>query len=150
MLARHNGPDLPGAKEIADAIGAPRNYLSKTLNTLVRHRILTSVRGPRGGFALSNTPENISVADVVDVFSDKEPRFKLCMLGNTVCNPEYPCAAHECWIGITTRARKPLMRTTIAELCGMQTESELSLVADHAGETSMLDGRKFNSTGPKP
>ena len=39
---------------IAGALGAPRNYLSKTLNVLAKHEIVDGVRGVHGGFALAH------------------------------------------------------------------------------------------------
>jgi len=73
LLARHYGVRLVSTDEIASVVGAPRNYLSKTLNTLTRRGILTSVRGPGGGYALAMDPSQLSVADVTDVFDDMKP-----------------------------------------------------------------------------
>lgn len=119
LLSRHEGEELLNADELADTLGAPRNYLSKTLNALVRHGVLTSTRGPRGGFALAVSPAELPIATVIEIFAEPRAEFKVCMLGNQLCNPASPCAAHECWTNITVRAREPLMRTTIAELAGL-------------------------------
>lgn len=39
---------------IAEAIGLPRNHLSKTLDALRRSGVLTASRGPGGGFGLAD------------------------------------------------------------------------------------------------
>ena len=39
---------------IAERLGVPRNYLSKTLHRLAREGVLTSTRGQGGGFRLVN------------------------------------------------------------------------------------------------
>ena len=62
LLARHYGERLVRADEIASVLGAPRNYLSKTLNALVHSGVLISMRGPAGGFALAKAPEQLSRA----------------------------------------------------------------------------------------
>ena len=118
LLARHYGERLVSADEIASVVGAPRNYLSKTLNTLVRSGVLTSMRGPGGGFALAKTPDQLSVAEVIDVFADAQSRPARCLLHDRPCEAEYPCAAHLRWVTITRIAREPLVATTIGELCG--------------------------------
>ena len=118
LLARHYGERLVSADEIATVVGAPRNYLSKTLNTLVRSGVLTSMRGPGGGFALAKTPDLISVAEVIDVFADAQPRPQRCLLEDRPCDALFPCAAHRRWVTITRIAREPLVATTIGELCG--------------------------------
>ncbi|MEO7456906.1 MAG: Rrf2 family transcriptional regulator [Gemmatimonadaceae bacterium] len=118
LLARHYGERRVSADEIATVLGAPRNYLSKTLNALVRSGVLTSMRGPTGGFSLAKTPELISVADVIDVFADAEPAAARCVLEDRPCDSLFPCAAHRRWVTITRIAREPLVATTIGELCG--------------------------------
>ncbi|MEZ4585391.1 MAG: Rrf2 family transcriptional regulator [Gemmatimonadales bacterium] len=50
--------------EIAAALDLPRNYLSKTLHTLVRAGVLRSGRGPRGGFQLAIAPARLPLAQV--------------------------------------------------------------------------------------
>jgi Rrf2 family protein len=105
------------ADEIATVLGAPRNYMSKTLNALVRRGVLTSMRGPGGGFALAIAPEILSVATVIDVFADSRPVAARCLLEDRPCSLDEPCSAHRRWMTITRIAREPLAATTIGELC---------------------------------
>jgi Rrf2 family protein len=115
VLARAYGERPMRAEEIADAIGAPRNYLAKTLNALAKTGIATSARGPMGGFQLARSPELITVSDVIDCFD--EPRFNAnCLLGNAACDPGKPCAAHVTWTAIMMARREPLARTTLSQL----------------------------------
>ncbi len=118
LLARHYGERLVSADEIAIGLGAPRNYLSKTLNALVHSGVLTSMRGPGGGFALAKAPERLSVAEVIDVFGDAKHAAARCIREDRACDAMNPCAAHRRWTAITRIAREPLVATTIAELCG--------------------------------
>ena len=117
LLGRHYGERAIRADEIATHLGAPRNYLSKTLNALARRRLLLSARGPGGGFVLARPPEEISIADIVDVFAEQRPDDVRCLLRDVPCDPRHPCAAHVRWSAITRQAREPLLRTTIAQLC---------------------------------
>jgi Rrf2 family protein len=103
------------ADEIAHAIGAPRNYLSKTLNSLAKAGLLTSSRGPLGGFTLAVAPGTLTLARVIDCFD--EPRsHRRCLLGATPCNPASPCAAHDRWQAVMEARRAPLATTTVADL----------------------------------
>lgn len=118
LLARRHSDEPLNAEEIATELSAPRNYLGKTLNTLVRHGLLSSTRGPHGGFVLAVQPEKLSVADIVDLFSEPTMAFSRCITANRPCNPEMPCPAHERWMDVTQRVRAPLIRTMISDLCG--------------------------------
>ena len=118
LLARHYGGRPVRADEIASVLGAPRNYLSKTLNALTHCGILTSARGPGGGYALAIAPNVLSVADVADVFADTRPAGARCLLDDSPCDQAHPCAAHRRWTDVALSAREPLLRTAIGELCG--------------------------------
>lgn len=115
VLARAYGRKPVRADEVADAIGAPRNYLAKTLNALAKEGLVTSARGPLGGFTLAVAPDELTIARVVDCFDGPIPQTK-CMLGCMPCDPLHPCAAHARWTEIRTARRAPLHATTIAAL----------------------------------
>lgn len=110
-------------EEVADAIGAPRNYLSKTMHILARDGILTSTRGPRGGFTLAVPAHRLKVSRVIASFD--EPRTSgVCLLGDRPCDALHPCAAHGRWAAILHAAREPLATTTIAQLLGADVRAE--------------------------
>jgi Rrf2 family iron-sulfur cluster assembly transcriptional regulator len=117
VLARRYGAGPVRAEEIADATGAPRNYLSKTLYALVKAGLVTSARGPTGGFTLAVAPDALTLAQVIDCFD--EPRAQTrCLLGTGPCNAVRPCVAHHRWSAISATQRAPLTTTTIADLLG--------------------------------
>lgn len=115
VLARDGATRPLRADEVADATGAPRNYLAKTLNALTRAGVVSSSRGPSGGFTLAVRPDTLTVAQVVDLFDEPRPQTR-CLLGNGPCDPLRPCAAHHCWNALKTASRAPLATTTIASL----------------------------------
>jgi len=103
------------AYEVADRIGAPRNYTAKTLNSLARAGLLTSLRGPTGGFLLAISPDSITVAEIAAVF-DGRRAIDRCLLHDRPCDPTQPCSAHDRWAEVPRAARKALATTTIADL----------------------------------
>lgn len=114
-LARQAGERSVPAEAIAAALGAPRNYLSKTLQHLAKAGIVVGTRGPTGGFRLAVPADALTLAELVAVF-DEEPRSAMCLLGGARCTGEAPCAAHSRWKAVTAEARAPLRRTVIADL----------------------------------
>jgi Rrf2 family protein len=115
VLANHGvGRPLP-AVSIAGLTGAPGNYLGKTLNQLARAGLLTSTRGPNGGFALAVPPEAVSIARIADVFAEPVAESH-CLRGTGPCNPSQPCRTHTLWTRVQKSAREPLVTTTLADL----------------------------------
>ena len=109
------------AETIASATGAPQNYMAKTLNALAKSGIVSSTRGPSGGFTLAVAPDTLTLDRIVDLFDAPRPQ-SCCLLGNAPCDPRRPCAAHGCWIAVMHARRSPLASTTIADLLAGRTE----------------------------
>lgn len=65
--------------EMVELEGIPKAYLSAILNILVRYGVITSRRGPSGGYLLARSPAEISLARVVEVLEG--PLFPVVCLG---------------------------------------------------------------------
>jgi Rrf2 family transcriptional regulator, iron-sulfur cluster assembly transcription factor len=105
------------AEAIAGALGAPANYMSKTLHMLAKAGIVAGVRGPNGGFRLVVAPTELTVARVVETF-DEPAQKATCLLGDRECDAGDPCGAHFRWLGVRRAMHAPLSCTTIADLLG--------------------------------
>jgi Rrf2 family protein len=119
VLARNASRPMR-ADEVAAVIGAPRNYLAKTLNSLAKAGIASSMRGPLGGFALAVSSDSLTVADIASVFDARKPE-RMCLLRDRSCDPTDPCSAHAPWSNVSQSARDA-MTMTIATLLGEPAE----------------------------
>jgi Rrf2 family protein len=68
------------ADEIAQATRAPRRYVNKVLQALVRSGLVRSQPGPGGGYALLRPADAVSILDVVTAV-EPIPRIRNCPLG---------------------------------------------------------------------
>jgi Rrf2 family protein len=110
------GPDKAyKATVVADALGLPANYLSKVMHELVRSRVLTSVRGPTGGYSLAVAPAALPLEKIIEPFQDLEPRGH-CLMGDRQCDRRRPCPAHERWGRIKDTLTASLQQTTLADM----------------------------------
>ena len=117
FLARRPGNAVTSAADVADAIGAPRNYLSKTLNALTRAGVTVSVPGRHGGFALAVPPHRLTLHRLITVFDDTSASGR-CLLGDRPCRGDQACAVHQRWTHIQRAHDVALKSTTIADLLG--------------------------------
>lgn len=81
-----------GIAEVAGAIGSPRHFTGKILQALVRKKILSSAKGPTGGFFLENG-DQLFLIDVVHAI-DGNGLFSACILGLERCSDTQPCPVH--------------------------------------------------------
>lgn len=103
--------------EIATALDIPRNYLSKILHRLSRAGILTSARGPTGGFRLAVAADELTLAEVVEAF-DPVVAERRCLLGKERCSDTHPCQAHVRWKVVASAVGGFFRDTTVADLLG--------------------------------
>ena len=133
VLARRHGEGPVRVERIAAATGAPRNYLSKTLHALGKAGIVSSARGPAGGFTLAVAPDALTLARVIDCFDGPRTQTR-CLLGTGPCDPARPCAAHRRWTAIADARRAPLATTTVADL--LAGDAPLPVVPDDASQAA--------------
>lgn len=94
FLAVHSKEDKKVlVRDIYKTIDVPEAYLAKLLQELARHGIISSTRGPKGGFFLSEADRSRTLMDIVKVI-DGEKKIHSCVLGVQECNMENPCALH--------------------------------------------------------
>lgn len=55
------------AFQIAEMTGFSRHHISKVLQQLVKYNMLSSIRGPKGGFLLNRKAEDINLLEVYSV-----------------------------------------------------------------------------------
>ena len=103
------------ADQIARATASPANYLAKTLNALAKAGLVTSTRGPFGGFVLAVPAAELTLAHIIDCFDEPRPQTR-CLLGSAPCDPRRPCTAHERWTAVKATRRAALANTTVADL----------------------------------
>ena len=114
-LAERAGGDLSRVDDIAEALDVPRNYLSKILHVLAREGVLSSTRGPRGGFRLAVDASELTLERVVGPF-DGVVDGSACLLGRPQCSDLNPCAAHARWKGVSVAVRTFFKDTTVEGL----------------------------------
>lgn len=80
-LAGLGAGSTANSETIAAQTKVPQGYLSKILRDLVIGELVTSQRGPNGGFALAREARQISMLDVINAV-DPIQRIRKCPLGN--------------------------------------------------------------------
>ena len=99
-LARETQSDIDkkiGIKKISGDLKIPTPFLGKILQLLAKHKILSSTKGPHGGFGLGKSPHDIYLIDIVEIL-DGQDMFTNCLIGVNPCatemNHEYYCPIH--------------------------------------------------------
>lgn len=103
-------------KDLALLADVPSNYLAKILLDLKRAGIVQATRGTGGGYQLAKRPQEVTLANVVEVFEGPccAPR---CLLGGSrECSDATACAFHAKWREIRRAYARFLQTTTLDEV----------------------------------
>jgi len=114
-LAARQGDGLFRVSEIAEELGIPQNYLSKTLHVLARAGVLHSSRGKHGGFQLAKPASELSLAEVVAPFNGPSGE-RICLLGRVACSDSDPCPAHAKWKAVSGQVSTFFRETMVSDL----------------------------------
>ena len=82
------------AKNLSEPINVPPAYIAKLLQELAKKKIVSSTRGPNGGFYLNAENKNTSLIEIINAI-DGENRLDSCLLSLHSCNSEKPCPLHQ-------------------------------------------------------
>ena len=117
FLAERGAGEHVAIHEVAQALGMPAAFLSKTAQSLVRAELLVSRRGPGGGVALARKPAAILLSEIV-LAIDGPGAFTECVLGLPGCGHRTPCPLHAEWVTTRDRIRGVFEETTLDAFSG--------------------------------
>ena len=107
-----------GLRDIATEIDSPEAFTAKVLQQLVRAGLVTSVKGPAGGFALTPEQQRTVTLRQVVLAIDGGQMLQGCALGLTQCSARQPCPLHYQFLPIRDQLNEVLRTHTIGELAG--------------------------------
>jgi Rrf2 family iron-sulfur cluster assembly transcriptional regulator len=90
------------------------SYLEQLFGKLRRYQLVSSVRGPGGGYRLARDIEAITVADII--IAVDEPLDATQCGGNQNCHDEHRCLTHDLWTNLNRRMYAYLESVTLGAL----------------------------------
>lgn len=121
---------LCNARDIAQHTHLNLPTVSKILKRLICAKLLTSVRGSKGGYRLQRPPAEISVIEIVHAVDDSRGLTE-CSLQPNACILHGVCHVQDNWRMISQAMNTALARVSLAMLAG-PTLSKTSLAETFA------------------
>jgi Rrf2 family protein len=106
------------AKEIADHYGISFEFLSKTLQLLMRRQYVASHQGVSGGYTLSADPYQITVGELIEAVEGHQKIVECCGGDVTTCDLHAQCPIKNPMAVLQQRIDSVLYSMTIAQLAG--------------------------------
>ena len=126
MNHQHGPVTLAG---VSERQGISLSYLEQLFGKLRKRNLVTSVRGPGGGYHLGRDVSAISVANIIRAV-DEVLDATQCG-GKTNCHEEHICMTHNLWANLNSRMYDYLSSVTLADLVNEQRPGTTAVMHDH-------------------
>ena len=113
-LAMHQGRGPTALADIAARQGISLSYLEQLFARLRRCGLVSSVRGPGGGYNLARHGKDIHVAEVIAAVDESLDTMRCSGAGN--CHNDGPCLTHDLWQDLSNRIYDYLSNVSLQEL----------------------------------
>lgn len=123
MRGDHNPVTLAG---ISERQKISLSYLEQLFGKLRRNNIVSSVRGPGGGYRLARPAEQIPISEII--LAVDEPLDATSCGGKGDCLNGSECITHELWQGLTKTIYAYLAEVTLQEMVDAQKKDQPSAV----------------------
>ena len=101
------------------------SYLEQLFGKLRRHQIVSSVRGPGGGYRLAREMDAITVADII--IAVDEPLDATQCGGKENCHDAHRCMTHDLWANLNKRMYAYLDSVTLEALVNRQVRPDADM-----------------------
>lgn len=106
------------AAELAERTRLSRPTVSKVLKGLQRAGLVNSSRGAQGGYRLARRPDQITAAQILDVF-EGPIAITECSGASSQCGIERLCRVGGAWQRVNAAIRRALEDVTLHQLAGL-------------------------------
>ena len=125
-LRQNRGPVTLAA--ISERQHISLSYLEQLFGKLRRRKLVSSVRGPGGGYRLAQPMPSITVADIV--IAVDEPLDATQCGGKENCADDKRCMTHELWATLNKKMHEYLSSVSLADLVAQQAARPVTVLHD--------------------
>jgi Rrf2 family iron-sulfur cluster assembly transcriptional regulator len=104
------------------------SYLEQLFGKLRRRSLVTSVRGPGGGYNLARPAGEVTVAEIVSAVD--EPLDATQCGGKENCLDDRRCMTHDLWATLNEKMHEYLSSVTLGDLVAHQAGKPISVIKD--------------------
>jgi Rrf2 family iron-sulfur cluster assembly transcriptional regulator len=104
------------------------SYLEQLFGKLRRRKLVTSVRGPGGGYRLAQPMHSVTVAEIVTAVD--EPLDATQCGGKENCKDDKRCMTHDLWANLNKKMHEYLSSVSLGDLVAQQADRPVAVLHD--------------------
>jgi len=107
---------------ISERQGISLSYLEQLFSRLRKNGLVTSVRGPGGGYRIAKPHQEISVSNIITAVDELIDATQCG--GNQNCHDEGRCMTHDLWTALNGKILEYLSGVSLADMVEMQDKKQ--------------------------
>ncbi|WP_455233987.1 Fe-S cluster assembly transcriptional regulator IscR [Thiogranum longum] len=142
-LALHSQGGPVTLAGISERQGISLSYLEQLFTRLRKHGLVSSTRGPGGGYSLSRSAYDIPVADVVTAVDESVDATRCGGRGD--CQDGKRCLTHDLWAELSDQIYSFLSEITLGALVdqGMKRQTEQADASKHGVPVNLVSRERI-------
>jgi Rrf2 family transcriptional regulator, iron-sulfur cluster assembly transcription factor len=136
-LSIHSSEGPVNLSDISRRQDISLSYLEQLFARLRKRKLVSSVRGPGGGYRLGRSNSTIHVAEIIDAVNESLDTTK-CK-GKADCQQGETCLTHHLWQDLSDQIHAFLSNITLADLVSKR---EIEMIAREQQERCQREGRQ--------
>jgi Rrf2 family iron-sulfur cluster assembly transcriptional regulator len=140
-LALHGDQGPVSLADISARQEISLSYLEQLFSRLRRQKLVTSIRGPGGGYRLSRPAVDVYIAEVVDAVSESLDTTRCGNKGD--CQNGEKCLTHHLWSDLSDQIHQFLSEISLGDL---MKKHEIRQVADRQNRRQSDNGSESINT----
>ena len=145
-LALNNASGPVTLANISERQKISLSYLEQLFGKLRRRSLVTSVRGPGGGYNLANATDQVSVADIIVAVD--EPIDATQCGGKENCKDDKKCITHDLWTDLNKHIFDYLRAVKLSDLVAKQLKksSDVAVMQMHDNRPNATKAKEPEAT----
>lgn len=133
-LAIHATNEPVSLNEVSGRQGISLSYLEQLFSKLRKSGLVESIRGPGGGYRLSQLPSEINVAEIVDAVNETLDTTRCNKKGD--CQDGEECLTHHLWMDLSEQIHGFLSDVSLQSLLERR---EIQKVAARQSQETLIE-----------
>ncbi len=129
-LALHQETGPVSLAAISERQGISLSYLEQLFAKLRRNHIVSSTRGPGGGYKLTSGVDDVSVSDIILAVDESCKVVDCSDSDGAGCHGAYQCLTHDLWQELSNEIRTFLDGITLSEILAQKSVHKVKVRQD--------------------
>jgi len=142
-LAFHHKSGPVSLADISKRQGISLSYLEQLFSRLRRNNVVTSTRGPGGGYSLAREEEEISMAQIISAVDESYDATN-CGGEGSCSGDQYQCLTHDLWQELSEEIHDFLNGITLAEMKARSDVIDVAKRQENDAHKTVLERSQFS------